>query len=190
MQTTLYLRFQTTVAALCAALLLSSSVVAQDRAGLDADIHAGVEQLRNTVPAAAKLAPGVKGVLIFPRVTKAGFILGALYGNGALIKRKQEGGYYIDEYYSMAAASYGLQAGGQAFGYALALMTDAAVQHVETSRGWDLGVGPSIVVVDAGKAKTLTLETAKSDIYAFTFGQKGLLAGMGLQGSKISRLGK
>ncbi len=90
----------------------------------------------------------------------------------------------------MAAASYGYQAGVQSFGYVLALMTDAAVENVETSRGWELGVGPSVVVVDVGIARTLTTETAKKDGYAFTFGQKGLMAGMGIQGTKITRLNK
>ena len=72
----------------------------------------------------------------------------------------------------------------------MALMTDAAVKNVETSEGWELGVGPSIVVVDAGIARTLTTVTAKSDVYAFIFGQKGLMAGLGLQGTKITTLNK
>jgi len=190
MQKTLFLQNHVKAVALCVALLLSSSVVAQDRPALDADVHSAIAKLKETTPAAAAIGPSAKGILVFPNVTKAGFILGALYGNGALIKPKQGGGYYINEYFSIAAASYGFQAGVQTFGYALVLMTDAAVEHVETSRGWDLGVGPNITVVDAGFAKTLTLETAKSDVYAFTFGQKGLMAGLGLQGSKISRLDK
>ena len=68
------------------------------------------------------------------------------------------------------------------------LMTDAAVERAETGEGWELGVGPSIVIVDVGLAKMLTTETAKSDVYAFNFGQKGLMAGLGLQGTKITRL--
>lgn len=163
---------------------------ARDLSGLDADVHQAIAHLRATSPAAAALAPHARGALVFPNVTKAGFIVGALYGNGALVKAKQEGGYYIDEYFNMAAASYGFQAGVQSFGYVLVLMSDAAVEHVETSRGWDLGIGPSIVIVDKGVAKTLTKETAKADVYAFTFGQVGVMAGMGLQGSKITRLGK
>ena len=62
------------------------------------------------------------------------------------------------------------------------------MEYVETSDGWELGVGPSIVVVDAGMARTLTTETIKDDVYAFTFSQEGLMAGLGLQGSKITRL--
>ena len=116
--------------------------------------------------------------------------MGIQYGNGALVRAKQGDGYYIASYYNIKSASYGLQAGVQSFGYVMALMTDAAVENVETSSGWELGFSPSIVVVDAGMARTLTTETAKSDVYAFTFGQRGLMAGMGLQGSKITRLNR
>lgn len=111
------------------------------------------------------------------------------HGEGGLAKRNANGkGYYIADYYSVTAASYGFQAGIQSFGYAMLLMTDAAIQHVETSSGWELGSGPSIVIADDGFAKTYSTKTANKDIYAFTFGQKGLMAGMGLQGSKISKL--
>jgi len=162
--------------------------LADDRPALDADVHAAVEALKNASPTAADLGKNAAGMLIFPAITKAGFIIGAQYGQGALIKPKQGGGYYIDEYFSIAAASYGLQAGIQSFGYALVLMTPAEVGYVETSSGWELGVGPSIVIVDEGVAKSMTTKTVKDGIYAFTFGQKGLMAGMGLQGSKITKL--
>ena len=170
--------------------LCSIPAFAEDRTALDNDVHAAIDLLLKTSTAANRLASSAKGALVFPNITKAGFILGIQYGNGALVRRKEGGGYYIASYYSIKSASYGLQAGVQSFGYVMALMTDKAVQHVETSSGWELGVGPSIVIVDAGKARTLTTETAKSDVYAFTFGQKGLMAGMGLQGSKITRLNR
>ena len=179
--------------ALCLLIGLSlgaSPAAAQGRPALDQDVHAAIQLLLNTSPAAKRLAPGAKGALVFPNIVKAGFLVGVQYGNGALVRRKKGGGYYIASYYNITSASYGLQAGVQSFGYVMALMTDAAVQEVETSMGWELGVGPSIVIVDAGLAKTLTTETAKSDVYAFTFGQKGLMGGMGLQGTKITRLNK
>jgi len=168
----------------------SLSAAADDRNSLDNDVHAAIALLLKTSPAAKRLAPYAKGALVFPRILKAGFIVGVLYGDGALVRAKQGGGYYIVDYYNIAAASYGLQAGVQSFGYVMALMTDAAVENVERSHGWEIGVGPSIVIVDAGMAKTLTTETAKSDVYAFTFGQKGLMAGLGLQGTKITRMNK
>jgi lipid-binding SYLF domain-containing protein len=177
--------------ALCLLVGLSLGAVpaaAQERAALDRDVHAAIKLLLNTSPAAKRLAPSAKGALVFPNIVKAGFLVGVQYGNGALVRRKKGGGYYIANYYNISAASYGLQAGVQSFGFVMALMTDAAVENVETGKGWELGVGPSIVVVDAGVARTLTTKTAKSDVYAFTFGQKGLMAGLGLQGSKITRL--
>ena len=86
------------------------------------------------------------------------------------------------------AASYGLQAGIQSFGYALFLMTDSAVGYLDTSGGWELGTGPSIVILDVGMAKALTTTTIQNDVYAVFFDQRGLMAGLGLQGSKISRM--
>ncbi len=177
--------------ALCLLVGLSLGAVpaaAEERPALDRDVHAAIKLLLNTSPAAKKLAPSAKGALVFPNIVKAGFLVGVQYGNGALVRRKQGGGYYIASYFNLSSASYGLQAGVQSFGYIMALMTDAAVEHVESSHGFELGVGPSIVVVDEGFAKTMTTETAKSDIYAFTFGQKGLMGGLGLQGTKITRL--
>jgi lipid-binding SYLF domain-containing protein len=67
-------------------------------------------------------------------------------------------------------------------------MTPAALDYLNTSGGWEVGVGPSIVVVDTGVARTLTTSTIQSDIYAFIFDQKGLMAGIGIQGSKITRI--
>jgi lipid-binding SYLF domain-containing protein len=93
-------------------------------------------------------------------------------------------------YYNSVAASYGLQAGVQTFGYALFFMNDGALKYLDSSAGFELGVGPSIVVVDEGMAKSITSTTLTQDVYAFIFSQKGLMAGIGLQGSKITRISK
>jgi len=164
---------------------------AGNRTALDNDVHAAITLLKRTTPAARVLAKRARGALVFPNIVKAGFLVGVQYGNGALVRAKKGGGYYIADYYNISSASYGFQAGAQSFGYVVVLMTDAAVEHVETSQGWELGVGPSIVIVDEGMAKTTTSESLlNSDVYAFTFGQEGLMGGMGLQGSKITRLNR
>jgi lipid-binding SYLF domain-containing protein len=93
-------------------------------------------------------------------------------------------------YYNTVSASYGLQAGIQKYSYALFFMTDTALKHLDRSDGWELGTGPSIVVVDKGAAKNLSTTTAKSDVYAFYLDQKGLMAGIGLQGTKITKVQK
>jgi lipid-binding SYLF domain-containing protein len=111
-------------------------------------------------------------------------LVGAQYGSGgALFKNGITAGYY-----NILAGSYGLQAGVQSFSYALFFMDNASLNYLNRSEGWEVGVGPSIVVVDKGVAKSLTTTTAKNGVYAFIFGQKGLMAGLGLQGSKISRI--
>jgi len=124
-------------------------------------------------------------VLVFPSIVKAGFLFGGQLGEGVLFKRGKVAGYY-----SSVAASYGLQAGVQVFGYALFFMNESALEYLNKSDGWELGVGPSIVVVDKGMGKSITSTTITHDVYAFIFSQKGLMGGMGVQGSKITQISK
>jgi lipid-binding SYLF domain-containing protein len=153
-------------------------------AEIDRDVDYALQNLLESNPAARNLAAQAKGILVFPSIVKAGFMVGAQYGRGGALRvRGQTVGYY-----NSVAASYGMQAGVQSFGYALFFMNDAAMNYLNRSEGWEIGVGPSIVIVDAGRARSLTTTTAKDNIYAFIFGQRGLMAGMGLQGSKITRI--
>jgi lipid-binding SYLF domain-containing protein len=86
------------------------------------------------------------------------------------------------------AASYGFQAGAQEYGYVLFFMDDASVDYLNKSDGWELGSGPSLVVLDEGFGKSLSTTTLQKGVYAFIFDQKGLMGGIGLQGSKITRI--
>ena len=162
-----------------------SSALAASAAEINKDASAALARLYEKVPEARTLGADAKGILIFPSIVKAGFLFGGQYGEGVLFKRGRIAGYY-----NTVAASYGLQAGVQSFGYALFFMTDSALAYLDKSEGFEIGVGPSIVVVDEGTAKTLTTTTGRKDVYAFIFSQKGLMAGLGLQGSKISRIEK
>ena len=150
--------------------------------GFDTDAKAALNKLYEGEPAAKLIGEKAKAALVFPNIS-GGFIVGAQYGEGALLVNGQ-----VVAHYNSVAASYGLQAGVQAFGYAMFLMTDNALQYLHKSDGWELGVGPSIVIVDKGKAKSLTTTNLQDDVYAFIFDQKGLMAGLGLQGSKITKL--
>ncbi|BCX68782.1 YSC84-related protein [Pseudomonas izuensis] len=154
-------------------------------AAMDQEAKAALQSLYTSTPKSRALAQKAKGILVFPDVVKAGFIAGAHHGEGELIENGKVTGYY-----STTAASYGLQAGVQRFGYAMFFMSDSALKDLKTGNGFEVGVGPSIVVEDAGAAKSLTTSTIQSDIYAFIFDQKGLMAGVGLQGSKISKLSR
>ncbi|WP_027158002.1 lipid-binding SYLF domain-containing protein [Methylobacter luteus] len=154
-----------------------------DAAQIDRDVDAALAKLYETAPSAKLLASKAKGILVFPNIVKAGFIGGAQYGKGALRKRGQTAGYY-----NIVAGSFGLQAGVQSFDYALFFMNDEALAYLDRSEGFELGIGPTVAVLDAGAAGNLSTTTLKDDVYAFIFGQRGLMAGINLEGSKITRI--
>ncbi len=148
---------------------------------INRDAEVALTTLYNSNAAAQSLGHEARGILVFPRIVKAGLMVGGAYGEGELRKQGKPVAYY-----KSTAASFGMQAGGQSFSYALFLMSDNAVTYLDRSDGWEIGVGPSIVVVDEGLARKVTTTTAREEIYAFIFGQKGLMAGLGLEGTKIS----
>jgi len=147
------------------------------------DAAAALQSLYAGNSAAALLRKKAKAVLVFPHMLKAGFLFGGQVGDGVLFKGDRAVGSY-----NSVAASYGLQAGGQVFGYAMFFMTNDALAYLDSSGGWEIGVGPSVVVVDSGMAKSITSTTLTNDVYAFIFNQKGLMGGIGIQGSKITKL--
>ncbi len=175
------------IALVAAAAFFSSSMSAsaETAAEIDRDVDNSIAKLYASSPAAKELSAVAKGILIFPTVVKGGLIIGGQYGTGALrVDGKTDG------YYNTVAASYGLQAGVQSFGYAMFFMTDTVLQYLKKSSGWEIGVGPTVVVVDAGLARALTTTSAKADVYVFFYGQKGLMGGLGIQGSKITQIKK
>lgn len=151
-------------------------------AELNADGRASWAEFIETNDAAKILNEEATAVLIFPNIVKAGFIAGGHYGDGVMLKDDEA----ID-YYNSVAASYGFQAGAQRFGYALIFTNEDALEYVNDSSGWEIGVGPSIVIADQGLGRNLTSTTLRADVYAFIYGQQGLMAGAGIQGTKITR---
>jgi lipid-binding SYLF domain-containing protein len=174
-------------ALLAAAVVLTSSPPARaaDAAKIDQDSRAALRVLNGSNEVARLLSKRAHGILVFPSMVKAGFMFGGQIGEGALYQGDRVAGYY-----NSVAASYGLQAGVQKFGYALFFMNAAALKQLDTTNGFEIGVGPSVVLVDAGMGKSMTSNTLTSDVYAFIFDQKGLMAGLGVQGSKITRINK
>lgn len=179
-----------TFGALLAAGVLAVTVPshAQDKgktkaSELAAESQKSMTTLRGTTPLAKSLEPKAYAILVFPSVKKAGLGIGGQYGEGTLFK-----GGKATAYYKTTGASFGLQAGGQQYGYAMYFMNAKALEQLDKKEGFEVGVGPSVVMVDEGMAKTTTTTTLKEDIYAFVFGQKGLMAGLGIQGNKISKI--
>lgn len=169
--------------AVVAPTIIPSAAQAEDRAQIDADSHAALQSLYANNPTARLIASHARGILIFPKIVKAGLGVGGAYGEGEGL---QNGG--VEGYYNSVAGTLGLQAGVQTYGYAVFLMSDKAVQYLHDSDGWEIGVGPSVVVVDEGVAKNLSTTTLKDDAYAFAFDQKGLMAGVSLEGTKVTKI--
>ena len=149
---------------------------------INREADAALKTLYSTEPRARELSQRSKGILTFPRIVKAGLVVGGQSGDGVLRVNGT-----VDGYYNITAVSYGLQAGVQSFSYVMFLVTNSALQYLHQSAGWQLGSGPSVVLVDKGVAAGLTTTTLTQDVYAFAFGQRGLMAGLGLEGSKITR---
>jgi lipid-binding SYLF domain-containing protein len=156
---------------------------ASTAAELDRDSEQALQKLYHSEPIADDISRKAKAVLVFPNIVKAGLVFGGSYGEGVLLQKGKP-----NRYFNSVSGSWGLQAGAQSYGYALFLMNDKALKYLDRSDGWEIGVGPTVVIVDKGVAKNLSTTTLKDDAYAFIFDQQGLMAGIALEGSKISRI--
>jgi len=150
---------------------------------LNKDANQALATLYGHNPTAEVIAKKAKAVLVFPKVIKAGLVFGGAYGEGVLMKADKP-----TEYYNSVSASWGFQAGAESYAYVVFLMSDKAVNYLATSQGWELGVGPTVVVVNEGVAKNLSTSTLKDDAYAFITDQQGLMASVSIEGTKISRI--
>ncbi|HTP47132.1 MAG TPA: YSC84-related protein [Casimicrobiaceae bacterium] len=177
------LRFMLMLFSAIAIIATTIPARAQNTAALDADARQALDRLTATVPVANALAKNAAAILVFPKIVKAGFVFAAQYGEGVLLRGGKPAGYY-----STAGGSYGMQAGAEQYGYALFVMNERSLRALTDNAGFNVGVGPSVVVVDEGMGRTLTTVTAKDDVYAFVFGQQGLMGGVGVQGNKITKV--
>jgi lipid-binding SYLF domain-containing protein len=163
--------------------LISTVVQAASKSEIDRGVNQALASLYKRTPDAKALANKAVAVLVFPSIVKGGFIIAGQFGDGAL----RRGGKTVG-YYRSLAASYGFQAGVQAFGYVLFFMDEASVQYLDNSAGWEIGTGPSLVVLDEGFGKVFSTTTLQKGVYALIFDQKGLMGGIGIQGSKITKI--
>ena len=154
---------------------------ASDAAEIDQDASVALHQLLRESRHAATLAPKAAGILIFPRVVKAGFVLGGQGGKGVLRAGGRTRGYY-----TIAAASFGLEAGAEWFSLVMFFMDPAALRYLDRSDGWAVGTDPHVVLVNQGVAANVSSTTLAKDVVAFPFNQKGLMGGISIEGSKIT----
>lgn len=150
---------------------------------LDKESALALQTLYKVNPTAEVIGRKARAILVFPKIVKAGLVFGGSYGEGVLMKGGQ-----VTEYFNSVSASWGWQAGAESYAYVVFLMSDKAVNYLAKSKGWEFGVGPTVVAVDAGVAKNLTTSTLKDDAYAFITDQQGLMASLSIEGTKISRI--
>src|SRR5262245_18228029 len=163
--------------------LIPAVSLAASKSEIDRSATQALTTLDKNTPGAKALADKAVAVLVFPSIVKGGFIIAGQFGDGALRKTGKTGAYSRS-----LAASHGFQAGVQPVRYVLVFMDDASVQYLNNSDGWERGTGPSLVVLDEGFGKVFSTTTLQKAVYAFVFDQKGLMGGVGIQGSKITRI--
>ena len=169
----------------CAACASSNGPVAfsGDVGVLESEAQQTLTDFVTDHPASAALADEAFATLVFPSVVKGGFFYGAHYGRGALLQDDTP-----TEYYSSSSASYGFQAGVQRFTYVMFFMNQEALDYFLSTKGFELGVGPGVTIFNIDVARVLTTTTVRDDIYACIYDAQGLMAGSGLQGTKITKL--
>ena len=164
-------------------LCLTDAALAASASEIDRNATQALTTLYQTAPGAEALADKSEAILIFPSIVKGGLIIAGQYGDGALRKQGRTVGYYRS-----IEGSVGLQAGAQSFGYVLFFMDNDSLRYLDKSDGWELGTGPTLVVLDKGFTKELTTTTLHKGVYAFVFSEKGLMAGIAIQGAKITKI--
>lgn len=159
------------------------STNASKRQSIDASVDGTMSRLFTTVAGSRELVSKARGVLVFPSVLQAGFIVGGQYGEGAL----RVGGGTVG-YYSTISGSLGLQAGAQSKAIVFLFMTQDSLDKFRNSDGWAVGGDASVALVKVGANGAIDSTTATAPVEVFVLTNAGLMADVSLQGTKVSRL--
>jgi lipid-binding SYLF domain-containing protein len=164
-------------------VLLAAPAGAETAAEIDAGVEAARDACAAHVEGCEAAAEKAQGMLVFPKVTKGAIGIGGSYGEGALIVDDKTAGYY-----STAAASIGLQLGGETYSQIIMFMTGEALESFRNSSGWEAGANAKVTMIDQGKAADINSIIADSPVVAFVFGQQGLMGDLSVEGAKITKL--
>jgi lipid-binding SYLF domain-containing protein len=181
--TTLRSGFLKSMALLLMVGLMGCSTTQSERADIDARAKTALENLYRDSPAARSLAQNSAGVLVFPDVTQAGLMIGGQYGTGVLFKDGKPMGHY-----NIAGGSLGLQAGAETFSQAYFFTTQEALKTFEEMKGFEVGAGLDFAVADVGASGDISSSTLQKPLVIFVWGQQGLMAGVKVEGQKITQL--
>ena len=172
--------------AICAALLMGILPVSShaDTAGeIEASADAALNRFAREVRGAKEFLAAARGIVIMPKVLQAGFVVGGEYGEGVL----RIGGKTVS-FYSIVAGSLGYQIGAQQKDIILIFMEETALRKFRESENWQAGVDGTVTLVNVGAEGSVDTTRIRQPIVGFVFGQKGLMAGAMLEGSKFTKL--
>ncbi|WP_395392903.1 YSC84-related protein [Novosphingobium sp. BL-8A] len=161
----------------------SQVMAASSAAEIEAKSRAALHQLYAANPKAAAIGKRAKGIMVFPKIIKGGFVIAGSSGDGVLLVNDK-----VTKFFNISSASVGLQAGAQGYGYALFFMNNEKLAEATSNESWDVGSDPNVVMIDKGAAAELDTTTLNKAVYAFAFGQKGLMAGISLKGSRTKQI--
>jgi lipid-binding SYLF domain-containing protein len=171
------------VVAGCSTTTGSTADPAAKRRELEASVDAALSELYASAPGSRELASKARGILVFPKVVSAGFVVGGSYGEGALRKGSSSASYY-----RVAAGSVGLLAGAQSKAMYLFFMTQDALAKFEASDGWTAGADASVVVANVGANAAIDTATAQAPIVGFVRSTAGLMANLSVDGTKFTKI--
>lgn len=173
------------ILALCAlvcGVFISTTTQAATKGEINASVKAAKERFVKEIKGASEYLKVAKGVLVMPNVAKAGFVIGGQYGTGAL----QVGGKTVN-YYNLAGASFGFQAGVEKFDLIIIFVTDEALKKFRNSKGWEAGVDAEVTMVNVGADATVETLRSQNPVVGFVIDQKGLMGGVSVKGAKFTK---
>lgn len=185
MKTSIYSLTRRTLLTCLALVMFPLAVNAASKEEIDANVEEALAKFAEESPAGKRMAERAVGMIVFPKVIKAGIGIGGEYGEGALIVNGQT----ID-YYSTAAASIGFQLGAQVKSQIIMFMTDEALSTFRNSEGWEAGVDGSVALIEFGAGGEISSNSAQSPIIGFIFSNKGLMYNLTFEGSKMTKLNR
>jgi lipid-binding SYLF domain-containing protein len=160
----------------------AAAIDAADKAKMDSAVDGALSNLYTSVPGSQDITARAAGILVFPRIGKTSFLVGAEHGDGAL----RIGNNDVD-YYKLGGLSFGIQVGGERRSMVMAFMTQDALQRFQASSGWDVGADATVAVVKTGASGKVDASQLDKPVQIFIFGEKGLMASVALGGTKITK---
>jgi lipid-binding SYLF domain-containing protein len=163
--------------------LLGTASYAKSKGEINADVSAAMDRFKKQIKGSTAYLKGAKGVLVLPNITKAGFVVGGQYGQGALLV----GGKTVD-YYSLVEGSIGWQIGAEKYDMVILFMTDKVLEKFRSSENWEAGLDAEVTLIDVGAKASVETLRSQHPVAAFVFDQKGLMGGVSIKGAKFTRI--